>query len=295
MATAPEPAHVRKTWTFADLHPFLLFSALVFALPTLIDVARMSWSTEQGGHGPIVVATGLWLIGREWPAMKPLVKPGSPLVTALLLVPGLLLYAIARITGTLEVESFVMFFCVVVAAYSVLGGAAMGRIWFPLIYLLFSFPPPDTIYAMITQPLKIGISGWSVGALYFLGYPVASSGVVIQIGQYQLLVAAACAGVNSMISLTALGLFYSYIRYRSHPAFMTFLILLILPTAVLVNIIRVIALLLITYYFGGAAGQGFFHDLAGISMFLLALSLIFIFDWLGTPLRHWLEKREKPA
>ena len=41
-----------------------------------------------------------------------------------------------------------------------------------------------------------------------LGYPIASSGVTIQIAQYELLVAAACAGLNSIISLGAICLFY---------------------------------------------------------------------------------------
>ena len=31
-------------------------------LPTMFQVATISWSTEQGGHGPLVLATGAWLL-----------------------------------------------------------------------------------------------------------------------------------------------------------------------------------------------------------------------------------------
>ena len=146
--------------------------------------------------------------------------------------------------------------------------------------------PPDTLFAMMTQPLKILISQTAVSMLHLFGYPIAGSGVMIQIGQYQMLVAAACAGLNSLLSLTALGMFYSYIRHSSNFPYMLVLICFILPIAVIANLVRVLLLLLITYHFGEAAGQGFFHELAGLSMFASALIAIFCIDWLGTPLRH---------
>ena len=152
-------------------------------------------------------------------------------------------------------------------------------------FLLFAFPPPDTLFALLTQPLKIAVSGWAVSLLHLLDYPIAGSGVSIQIGQYEMLVAAACAGMNSLISLTALGLFYVYIRHGANWRYMLLLGLFILPVSVVANLVRVLLLLLITYHFGEAAGQGFFHEAAGLTMFLTALLGIFLVDKLATPLR----------
>ncbi|MBK5265344.1 MAG: exosortase, partial [Alphaproteobacteria bacterium] len=39
---------------------FALFGLAAMAVPTLVSLARMAWSTEAGAHGPIVLATGLW-------------------------------------------------------------------------------------------------------------------------------------------------------------------------------------------------------------------------------------------
>lgn len=258
----------------------------MFALPTMIDVARLSWSTEQGGHGPIVLAVTIWLIARNGPELRAVARRGSSIVTLALLIPLLLVYVTARVTSVIEIEGFSMYAVLLVVAYGLYGGAALRRISFPLFLLLFVFPPPDTLFAMITQPLKIAISQWAVSILRFLDYPIANSGVTIQIGQYQVLVAAACSGVNSLISLTALGLFYSYIRHRTDWIYMAILIAFIIPIAVVVNLMRVLLLLLITYNLGEAAGQGFFHDLAGITMFILALSAIILLDGFCYLLRH---------
>ena len=230
--------------------------------------------------------TGAWLIWRQRGAVMMNAKPGSSALALALLVPLIILFTVARITAIIEVEGFAMYASLIVACYAIIGGRALKVIWFPLVYLLFVFPPPDTIFAIITQPLKISVSAWSVNVLQTLGYPVAGSGVTIQIGQYDMLVAAACAGLNSLLSLTALGLFYTYIRHSSNWRYMLLLVTAIIPIAVLANLVRVMLLLLITYYFGESAGQGFFHELAGMTMFTLALGSIFLLDWAVSPLRR---------
>jgi len=165
-----------------------------------------------------------------------------------------------------------------------LGSLVIRSIWFPLVYLAFTLPPPDTVIVAITQPIKIAISEWAVSLLYGLGYPVASSGVTIQIGQYQLLVAAACAGLNSIVTLTALCLLYVYLRHRSNPIAFLIIALAAIPVAIVSNFVRVIVLVLITYYLGDAAAQGFLHDFAGLLMFAVALLTIFAVDKLAAPL-----------
>lgn len=279
------------SWRVARSAEYLLLAAGTAALliPTMVSVARLSWSTEQGAHGPIVLATGLWLLWRALPDARRVAQPGSWLLAG----PGLLLtlatYLIARITGILEVEAFAMYGALLFVAYLFLGGSGLRQIWFPIVYLAFLFPPPDTLVAMITQPVKIEISKWAVALLYTVGYPVGSSGVTIQIAQYQLLVAAACAGLNSLISLSAIGLFYVYIRHNANWRYALLLTVAILPIAIFANFVRVVLLILITYYFGDAVAQGFIHDFAGLTMFTIAVLAVFGIDALAAPLRERLQ------
>jgi exosortase len=277
------------------LSPLLLIGLFALVGPVMVNVAGESWGTEQGAHGPLVLAIGLWLLGREWPVARHLARPGSAVLATVLFAVLLPLYVFARVTSTVEIEGASMCALLLTAGYALWGGAALARVWFPLFFLLFAFPPPDTLFAMLTQPLKIAVSQWAVSLLHLLGYPIAGSGVSIQIGQYEMLVAAACAGMNSLISLTALGLFYVYIRHGANLRYMLLLAVFILPVAVVANLVRVLLLLLITYHFGEAAGQGFFHEAAGLTMFLTALLGIFLVDRLATPLRGRLTGSGKAA
>jgi len=267
------------TWSNA----ILAIGAAAIILPTMFDVARFNWSTEQGGHGPIVLVTGLWLLWREGQTIDGLEK--RPVAVPGLITFGfLILYIAARITGIIEIEAFAMYGALVASAFMFLNGKVLRRIWFPLFYLALAIPPPDSVVAAITQPIKIMISQEAVSLLFKLGYPVASSGVTIQIAQYELLVAAACAGLNSIISLSAICLLYVYLRHRSDPAYLVALVLMIVPVTIFSNFIRVILLILITYYLGEATAQGFLHDFAGLLMFGVALVAIFLLDELVSPL-----------
>jgi exosortase len=284
------PSAARRLFTPANL--FLALGCAVLVLPIMIEVARQSWSTEQGGHGPLVLVTGLWVLWRELKGKKIETRPGNLLISLALLAISLGTYVIARITGVLEIEAFAMYGALITAAYMVLGGGFIRMIWFPLVYLAFTLPPPDSVVAAVTQPIKIAISQWAVSLLHLVGYPIASSGVTIQIGQYELLVAAACAGLNSIVTLTALCLLYVYLRHRSNWLAFLVISLAAIPVAVVSNFVRVLVLVLVTYHLGDAAAQGFIHDFAGLLMFAVALLTIFGVDQLAAPL---FRRNQRPA
>ena len=284
LARARPQVSLFRSLTLADI--VLLVGAAILAVPTMFQVGEFNWTTEQGGHGPIVLATGLWLLWREIKTSPAERKPGNLVIGILGLGILLGIYCLARITGILEIEALAMYGALIVGAYMLFGGAFIRSIWFPLIYLALALPPPDSVVAAVTQPIKIAISEWAVTLLYALGYPIASSGVTIQIAQYELLVAAACAGLNSIISLSAICLFYGYLRHRTNFAAFVMIALAVIPIAVFSNFIRVLILILITYYLGESAGQGFLHDFAGLTMFSAALLAVFVIDSIFTRLLH---------
>ena len=82
-------------------------------------------------------------------------------------------------------------------------------IWFALFFMLFMIPLPGFIVDALTQPMKMAVSWAAENILFAVGYPIARSGVILQIGQYQLLVADACAGLHTLFTLEALGLLYT--------------------------------------------------------------------------------------
>lgn len=284
LARAQPQKNLIRSISLADL--VLIAGAAALLLPTMIQVGEFNWTTEQGGHGPIVLATGLWLLYREIKSSKSPRQPGNLIIGTLSIIALLVVYTLARITGILEIEAFAMYGALIAAGYLLFGGKLIRSIWFPLLYLALTLPPPDTVVAAVTQPIKIAISQWAVSVLHAFGYPIASSGVTIQIAQYELLVAAACAGLNSIISLGAICLFYGYLRHRTNFASFAVIVLSVIPIAVFSNFVRVLILILITYYLGESAAQGFLHDFAGLTMFAVALLTVFVIDSIFTRLFH---------
>jgi len=139
-------------------------------------------------------------------------------------------------------------------------------------------PLPASFVDALTGPLKQHVSASAEHLLYAAGFPIARSGVVLDIGQYQLLVADACSGLNSMFSLSALGLLYLYLMHRRSWLHNALMLATILPIAFAANVIRVVVLALITYRFGDAAGQGFLHSAAGLVLVMVALAIVFVLD-----------------
>lgn len=272
-------------WRLADA--LFILGVLLFLVPPMIEVAQFNWSTEQGGHGPIVLATGVWLLFREYRVASARRRAGEKLLGFGALAVLLPAYFVTGVTGILELQVIAMYAALIVAGYLLFGGSVIRACWFPIVYLAFALPPPDTAVAIITQPVKMAISQSAVALLYAFGYPVGSSGVVIQIAQYQLLVAAACAGLNSLITLSAICMFYVYLRHRHDLRAFAIMSLVVVPVAILANFIRVIILILITYYAGEAAAQGFLHDFAGILTFVAALATMFAIE----PITHRLRSR----
>ena len=250
----------------------------LFAIPTLIFVVQEYWSREDGAHGPIVLFTGLWLVWRQWrEAIIARAIPSSGRVWASLTILVVLQVA-ARITQIVELEGFLMYGSLIVVLYAFVGAEVLKRLWFPIVYIAFIFPPPETLVAAVTVPMKMWLSIAAIRFLDLFGYPIGGEGVRIFIGQYELLVAAACAGINSIISLSSISLFYIYVRHQAEWKYAALLVLFIIPIALLANFVRVLILILLTYHAGEAAAQGFLHNFAGIVMFAVAIAAVFALD-----------------
>ena len=263
--------------------PVLAGLALLFG-PTFYDLFTGAWIGEEQGHGPIIFALALWLIARKWPATLAAPHPHPQSQSAgswtgwPLLVIGLGLHLLGRSQHILMFQISAII-CVMAAVLLVKRGAAVFRmLWFPFFFMLFMVPLPSELVATLTLPMKMAVSYVTEQLLFLVGYPISRSGVVLQIGQYQLLVADACAGLQTLLTLEALGLFYLNVVRHTSPVRNVVLALLIIPISFLANVIRVITLTLITYHHGDAAGQGFLHGFAGMVLFLTALSLILFVD-----------------
>lgn len=251
--------------------------ALLF-LPAYYDLATTFWRTDEQGHGPIILVVSFWLLYRARHGLADVASNPLPVLGWLILALSLLVYAFGR---SQDISIFAVGSQIgVLIAFLLLFKGAQGLrlVWFPLFFMMFMVPLPEALVAVVTAPLKSAVSAVASNLLYALGYPVGRSGVVMTVGPYQLLVADACAGLNSMFTLEALGMLYMNLMKYTNPVRNVALAVLLVPTAFAANIVRVMILVLVTYHFGDEAGQGFVHGFAGMVLFMVALMLMLGLD-----------------
>jgi exosortase B len=244
----------------------------------------------------LVLALCLWLFWRQRAALEATAPgdsgPGRPAADAwgwAALALALLLHVFGRSQRILSVQALSLIPALVAVLLLLHGSRPLRAVWFPLFFLLFLVPLPAAFVEAVTQPMKLAVSSVAADLLYGVGYPVARSGVILQVGPYQLLVADACAGLYTLFTLEAMGLLY--LNLVRSPSLLRNLALavLIVPISFVANVIRVVALTLITYHLGDAAGQGFLHNLAGVVLFLSALLLIVACD----SVLQWMNQRRR--
>ncbi|MBB3892078.1 exosortase [Phenylobacterium haematophilum] len=279
MASAVSENAPRSRFAITPAWVVALGMALL-AVPTIATLGEQVWSKESGAHGPIVLVTGLWLLWRKRDEMLAAAAPGSDWLTIPAMAASLALYIFGRAYDFISLEVVGLYGVGVSLLYACFGLRVLLTNWFPLLYLGFLVPPPGWFMDGVTAPLKLFVSFAATEGLQAVGIPVFREGVTLMIGHYQLLVEDACSGMNSITGLVAISLFYIYLLRNASWRYSLFLVALVIPIAIVANIIRIVTLVLLTYFFGDAVAQGFLHMAAGIFLFVTALLLVFAVDHL---------------
>ncbi len=256
----------------------LLAGLLLLYVPTYLDLAGGLWRDEEHAHGPLVLAVFGWIVWRNRAAILASGAGRATLPGAALVAAGLVLYVVGRAVGltAFEVASHIP---VIAGILLIAGGLALARrLAFALVLLAFLVPLPGFILDFFTTPLKAMVSVAVEAILQAAGYPVLRSGVVLQVGDLQMLVADACSGLNSIYSLFAVALVYLYLTGSTTRLRIALLLAAIVPIALAANIVRVVALILIAWHAGEDAAQSFLHDFAGMLVFGLALVMMLGLD-----------------
>ncbi|HUQ27197.1 MAG TPA: exosortase B [Usitatibacter sp.] len=270
--TLPEARMRRGAWLI------LAAAFLALYIPTFVDLARTLWREEDYAHGPIILAVAAFLFWRSRNIPLAAGSRAQQAAGGLVLLAGLVSYIVGQ-SQSLALFSTASILPVVAGALLIVGGtAALRRFGFAILFLLFLIPLPGFIVEAATGPLKQFVSAVVAAILGAMGYPIERSGVVLDMGGHQMLVADACSGMNSIVSLTALTLLYAHLTGPSAPRRWVALLASIVPIAIAANVVRVLVLVLVAYHVGDDAAQGAVHTLAGLLVFVTAFALLIGLD-----------------
>jgi len=260
----------------------ILLSLLILLYASVLRLLVAQWWTDPNyGHGffvPLFSGYILWHQRERW--TKSEIEPSN---FGLLVMLG----AVALLfIGSLGAELFTSRFSLLVLIAGIIlflaGWKMLRAVVFPLAFLIFMIPIPVIIYNQITFPLQLIASRLATVWLEVVGVPVLRDGNVLVLSNFSLEVAEACSGIRSLMSLIALAVAYGHLA-ESRRWVRYVLVVLMVPSAIVTNAMRIMGAGVLAHKFGPQAAEGFLHQFSGWVVFLATLVLIFLCHWI---LRH---------
>ena len=258
------------------LQLILVLPLLVWMYYTVVPKMVGDWYNDENySHGFLVPFIAGYFLWQRWPDLKDrLVKPDG--LGMVIIVFGV----IQLLAAWLGTEYFTMRTSLIVLL------AGMTLFWFgrevlkgmalPIGYLIFMVPIPYTIYDILAFPLKLFVTKVSVAFLKIVGVVVIREGNIIMFPATTLEVADACSGIRSLVSLLAIAAAYSFLMKTSNVR-RWIIIISAVPIAVATNSLRVIVTGILAQWWGAKAAEGFFHEFAGMAVFVLAMVMLAAF------------------
>jgi exosortase len=258
----------------------MILSCLLLLLyaPILRNLVLQWWSDPDYSHGffvPLFSGYILWRQRERW--MKCEIKPANFGLLVMLGALGLLF------VGSLGAELFTSRFSLLALLAGMIlflaGWKFLRAVSFPLGFLIFMIPLPAIVYNQITFPLQLIASRFATFWLEMVHVPVLRDGNILILSNYSLEVVEACSGIRSLMTLISLAVIYGYFlepRLWVRIA----LVVLMVPSAIVSNAIRIMGAGMMAHRFGPAAAEGFLHTFSGWVIFLVALLLLFALHWI---------------
>jgi exosortase D (VPLPA-CTERM-specific) len=273
-ADAPGLATARDSGVSRWRFSFLAWGAVAFALlVTFIPYYNVLgglyqiWNVQpEYSHGILIPWISLFLIWRQRDALARTQFVGSWTGLAVM-IGGVLLWFLAELSTIYVVGqySFLVELCGVVLA---LGGAALMRILaMPIGMLLLMIPLPAFFYGPLSLKLQLLSSALGVAVIRLFGISVYLEGNVIDLGSMQLQVVEACNGLRYLFPLMTLAFLVAY--FFKVPLWKRVLLVVAsIPTAVLMNSLRIGLIGVTVEYWGRRAAEGLLHDFEGWVVFM---------------------------
>lgn len=281
-----KPCVTTVDWRDRQTQLNCLLGALVAGLVWFLYFQNDSWWAEYVGylrgpdfmysHAPLIPVVSVWILWRQREELFGAAR--QPVGWAAWLVAlALVMYWLGHKTSLWRL-TMVSLILLLWAAPLYLWGREVGRrLMFPVGFLLFAVPL--NFIADLTNPLKRFVSATSTLLLNMGGVHVERNGAQIfsvPHGRFQLEVADACSGINSLIALVTLATIFGYVtRQRQWQRWV--LVGSAVPLAMFGNLVRVMSSAVVGHLMGQEA-VGVFDKFSTFLVFIPAIALMLAVD-----------------
>jgi len=259
-------------------------------LPGLRDLLTIWFTKADYSHGLMLVPFAGYLLWRNWHQVPATIT--WPSYSGL---PFLMLAVAFHYFSDLNIgQSTARGLSVLIGLFGVAlmfcGGTRSWR-WVvpPFAIVLLAIPLPARMEFEFSWYLqKIAIIA-STFVFQVMGYPAYQppNQMIITIGETQLEVLKACAGLSMLLTFVSLACAYALVTPKRHWGDRVFLVLSSVPIALICNIGRIVFTGLIYHAGWKEFGDLFVHDFAGWLMMPVALGMLWLeirfIDWILVP------------
>jgi exosortase len=251
-------------------------SALVVIMyaSVLNSLGRQWWDDPNYSHGflvPMFAGYVLWTERDRWRALPS--DPSNFGFAVMVMAIGL------RVLGMLGAELFIARLSLLIMIVGIVlflaGRHTLRAIVFPIGYLLFMIPLPAVVYYQLTLPMQLLASRLGASGLVGLGIHTIREGNLLILPNCTLNVVEACSGIRSLLSLVAATVAYGHLA-ESSTWKRTALAVASIPVAIATNGLRLVAVGVLSYFYGPGVDSGVVHLAVGLGFFALAFLLILL-------------------
>lgn len=253
-------------------------------IPTFIwMVDRWTAAETYYSHGflvPLISGFMIWQKRKELGKLK--IEPAK--LGWLFFIFGISIHIISAMWQVYFSSGFALILILIGIVLLSLGKEYAKQLLFPILFIAFMIPLPMVAIANLSFRLKIFAAQLATFIVNKLGVQAIKEGSIIRTLHSSLMVEDPCSGIRSLIALIALGALMAYFSQLSKIK-KTILLLSSVPIAIFANVIRVVALTLVSEIYGTQVATGIFHNIMGI--------LVFVFAFIGLSLiQHFLKEQK---
>lgn len=248
----------------------LWFAAFFPIYPQMLKTWLNHSDNSHGMIVPLVSVYFLWTNRAELAETK----ISSMNLGAYVLFFSLLVYLVSYAGSVAFVSRCMMVSSLIGLVLFCLGREFFSKTAFPILFLLFMIPVPETVVNLVSFPLQLFATKVSTSLIQLFSIPAYREGNMVYFAATQLEVAEACSGIRSLVSLAMIAVIFAHLLRRG--CFIgAILVLSAVPFSILANILRVTGTGILAHAFGSRIALGFLHDISGFAVFLFGMSMLF--------------------
>ena len=275
MEASTKPASGGDVGTKWQLWLVAILLGLVYTPTMLWLLERWTKSVWHHGHGILIMLVVVYLVWKELEKLQELPRSYSH-IGFLVLVPALILYILDMGIHSQLLAAFALILSLPGLSLLFLGWKRTRVILFPLLALFLTLPIPLAFTESIHLTLRFIATDAVSWLLPYFGVPVFSTGTLLEIPNGSLQVADACSGFSTLYATVTVAVLTAYFCNSNYRRIAVLLVAV--PLAIGVNIVRVLLLTLLVHWFGLDVLGTSAHEISGLLTFVVALPVVF---WLG--------------